>query len=167
MKNLIVLLISVLVAFSLNAETVYKKVNPDGSVEFTDTPAQGSKEIKIRKTMTYQAPKLPSATPSARKKETTADRYEITILTPANDSTVVGSPDVQVGITLKPALRTGEGHRIRYKLTGKEILSESTSVTFKNVYRGTHTISVDVVDKNSSPVSKVATQVFHMKRFHK
>ena len=117
--------------------------------------------------MTYQAPKLPPVSQPAKKKPDATDRYKIQILMPANDSTVVGPPDVQVSISLQPALRTGEGHRIRYRLIGKEILSESTSVTFKNVYRGTHTISVDVVDKSGSPVSKLATQVFHMKRLHK
>ncbi len=170
MKNLIVFLISVLVAFSLQAETVYKKVNPDGSVEFTDTPAQGSKEIKIRKTMTYQAPKLPSIKEGGKageKKTKSVTHYKISVQTPAKDATVVGTPDVKVTVMLEPALKKGLGHQIRYELDGKEIISDASTVTFKNVYRGTHTLVVDVVNKDFDSISTVARQIFHMKRHHK
>ena len=58
MYRVIIVIIALLLAFSVGAETVYKKVNPDGSVEFTDRDSKDSEEIKVHEPATYSAPKF-------------------------------------------------------------------------------------------------------------
>ncbi len=164
MSKFILTLICIFISFSVLAETVYKKTNPDGSVEFTDKNLTDSEEIKIRKPVTYTPIRLPALNLPTKKLSPTFN-YSLSINQPANDTTVVGKLDVTVLVSVQPALISDLGHQIRYQLAGKSIVSNNTSVTFKNVDRGTHNLTVSIVDKNGDVVSPVASTIFHMKRF--
>jgi len=136
MSKLLLTLICIFISVSITAETVYKKTNPDGSVEFTDQKSIDSEEVKIRKPTTYTPTRLPSLSlPS--KKLSPSFNYEITINQPVNGATIVGKMDVSVSISIHPELKGGYGHQIRYQLAGQSIVSRNTSETFKNVDRGT------------------------------
>jgi hypothetical protein len=166
MTRFYILLISVLFSVSVSAETVYKKTQPDGSVEFTDRESKDSEEVKIRKPTTFTAPRLPRLTlPS--KKLSPSFKYELVIIKPVNNTTIHNKPDVLVSITLQPSLSSGYGHQIQYQLGAQSITSDKTSVIFKNVDRGTHSVNVSIVDSEGEIVSPVASSTFHLKRFFK
>ncbi|MCK5386041.1 MAG: hypothetical protein KAJ39_02575 [Gammaproteobacteria bacterium] len=166
MSKLILSLICIFISVSVTAETVYKKTNPDGSVEFTDQKSTDSEEVKIRKPTTFQAPRLPALNLPTKKLSPTFN-YQLTINQPVNDAVIVGKMDVSVSVSVQPALLSGQGHQIRYELAGQSIVSRNMSETFKNVDRGTHNLSVSIIDAKGSVVSPVASSVFHMKRFFK
>lgn len=151
---------------SLAAETVYKKTNPDGTVEFTDTPSIDSEKIKIREPSTYTPIKLPFLTVPL-KKQNSSYSHSIIINQPVNDVMLVNPSEVQVSISLLPFLLSGKGHKIRYSLAGDSIVSKNLSVTFKNVPRGTHVLSVSIVDASGEVVGSSASRTFHVKRFFK
>lgn len=166
MIKFITLLFVALLSVSVVAETVYKKTKPDGSVEFTDQASQDSEEVKVRKPTSFSPPKLPRLSlPS--KKLSPSFNYELIIVKPVNDSTLLNEMEIPVSITLQPALKTGYGHKIYYQLAGQSITSDKTSVVFKNVDRGTHTISVSIVNNDGEIVSPIASSVIHVKRFFK
>lgn len=161
-----IILTSIVISASIVAETVYKKTNPDGSVTFTDQPSTDSKEVKIRKSTTYKPIGLPHLNlPS--KKLSPSFNYELAITQPTNDATITGQHNVTVSISVKPTLKIEFGHQIRYQISNQTITSRSTSETFKNVSRGTHSVNVSIVDQNGSVVSPTASSLFHMKRFFK
>lgn len=164
MNKLLVTLFCLFVAVSVHAETVYKKVNPDGSVEFTDTGSKDSEEIKIREPTTYTPPRLPRLDLPVNKLKPSFN-YELSVIKPEEDSVIVNQANVTVAISLQPALVGG--HQVRYELAGESKLSRNSSVTFMNVPRGTHSIIVTVVDQNSEAVSPIVSRNFHMKRFFK
>lgn len=165
MSKFILTLICVFISVSVTAETVYKKTNPDGSVEFTDQPSTDSEEVKIRKPTTYQAPRLPALTLPTKKLSPTFN-YQLSINQPVNDSVIVGKMDVLVSVSVQPPI-SSIGHQIRYQLAGQSIVSRNMSETFKNVDRGTHNLTVSIVDRNGEVVSPVVSSTFHMKRFFK
>lgn len=166
MSKFLLTLICIFISVSVTAETVYKKTNPDGSVEFTDQKSTDSEEVKIRKPTTYTPTRLPSLNLPTKKLSPTFN-YEITINQPTNDATIVGKMDVSVSVSVQPALLSGQGHQIRYELAGQSIVSRNMSETFKNVDRGTHNLTVSIVDRNAEVVSPVVSSTFHMKRFFK
>ena len=166
MNKFILLLSCLCLSVSLSAETVYKKTNPDGSVEFTDINSSDSKEIKVREPTTYKAPRLPSLRP-VHKRQPRKVNYALSITQPSNDVIITGQLNVTVTVSLQPGLRTGYGHRIQYQVAGQSRLSTQLTEAFTNVSRGSHVVSVSVVDGNSEVVSPVATSAFHMKRFFK
>ena len=157
-------MICVLLAVSVTAETVYKKTNPDGSVEFTDTGSKDSEEVKIRKPTSFSPPRLPKLGLPVKKLRPTFN-YDITISKPAEDAVIINKADVTVTIALQPSLVGG--HQIRYELAGQSIVSQSSSATFKNVSRGTHSLIVSIIDKKGEVVSPIISRNFHMKRFFK
>lgn len=88
------------------------------------------------------------------------------INSPAHDTTILNKQDVEVSVSVQPDI--GQyGHQIQYQLAERSIVSRSSSVTFKNVFRGTYNLSVSVVDTSGQVVSTVASRTFHMKRFFK
>jgi hypothetical protein len=166
MHRLIIIFISVLLSISVAAETVFKKTNPKGVVEFSDQPSKDSEEIKVRKPITFPAPRLPSSTLS-NKKLSPIFNYSLTIVKPTKNIVLVNKQDVLVSVVIKPTLEIRYGHKIRYQLAGVSILSSELSTTFKNIERGMHILNVSIVDKNNKVISPVASISLHMKRFFK
>ena len=166
MKKLIFLVMCLFISASITAETVYKKTNPDGSVIFTDQPSGVTEEIKIRKSSTYKPTHLPSIEDLPSKKLSPKTNYLITIIKPAENETILNNADITVVITLQPNLLSHYGHKLKYQLDGQSIISSSTSETFKNVSRGTHSVGVSIIDKNEEVIDSASSN-FHMKRFFK
>lgn len=166
MNKFILPLIFIFLSVSVTAETVYKKINPDGSVVFTDQKSTDSEEVKVRKPTSFSPPRLPALT-LPTKKLSPSFNYEISIRKPANDSTILNTSNVVVSVSVQPELKSGSGHRIRYKLGIQSLISDETGVIFKNVDRGTHNIYVSIIDLKGEVVSPVASIQFHMKRFFK
>ena len=164
MNKFLLTLFCLLFSVSLVAETVYKKTNPDGSVEFTDTGSKDSEEIKIREPTTFAPPQLPSLGLPVKKLKPSFN-YDLTVTKPAEDEVVVNSVNVTVSVSLQPPLLSG--HQVRYELAGESKVSSAASATFVNVPRGTHSIIVSVIDKNGEVVSPIVSRNFHMKRFFK
>lgn len=166
MSKFILSLICILLSVSATAETVYKKTNPDGSVEFTDTGSSDSEEIKIHKPTTYKPPRLPALGLPVKKLKPSFN-YNIAISQPAEDTVITNQIDVVVAVSIQPSLSSGLGHQIRYSLGGETMVSRNTSATFKNVPRGTHSVIVSIIDNKAEAVSPIVSTNFHMKRFFK
>jgi len=160
MKKFILILISLFLSVSIAAETVYKTTNPDGSVEFTDKNLKDSEEIKIRKTTTFSAPRLPRVSP--KKPEST--NYNVIIIEPTNDTTIIGNVTdfkVKVSVSVSPSLPSDL--QFRYQIGDQFIDSRSSTVSFENVVRGTHVLRVSVINFEDEVVSTGASTTFHLK----
>ena len=163
-------ILSIILCFSFvtssAAETVYKTTNPDGSVTFTDRESVDSEKVEVNKAQTYQAPRSPSL-PLATKKLSPSVKYVLNIVQPSEGANFINTDTVSVSVVLVPNLKTGYGHQLRYDLAEQTIVTQNSSHTFNNVYRGEHELKVTVVDKQGDPVSPVATRGFFVKRFFK
>lgn len=163
MNKFILFLTCFLILLSVNAETVYKKINQDGSVTFTDKNLADSEEIKIRQSTTYTPVRLPAFNLPI-KKLSPSYNYEITITQPISDASIIGHENIKVSISIQPSLKIRHGHQLRYQLAGQTIVSINSSETFENIPRGTHTISVSIVDRKGVVLAAAANS-FHVKRF--
>ena len=164
MKNFILILISLFLSVSLAAETVYKTTNPDGSVEFTDQNVKDSEEVKIRKTTTFSAPRLPPV--SSKKPEST--NYKVIIIEPTDDTTIIGNAsnfEVKVSVSVSPSLPSNL--QFRYQIGDQFIDSRSSTVSLENVVRGTHVLRVSVINFENEVVSTGPSITFHLKRHFK
>lgn len=157
------------VAVTAHAE-VYKSINADGEVVYSDRPAQGAERVKM--------PPLPSYTPQpVRTLSRPAPaveqqmRYEsFTITSPASDATIRNNlGTVEIDTRLAPALMTSLGHRIQFYLDGMAhgALLDSTMLTLGNVERGEHRLSASVVDTAGNVLITTAEIAVHVKRASK
>lgn len=146
------------------ADTVYRTVDENGNVIFTDTPpadGSASDRIDIRRTNTVEATRPP---PPATESETAEDEpagpeYEIVITAPANETSIPRGPgNFSVSVSVSPGLKKYDGLQLFMDGTPWGSPQRDTMWDLTNVFRGQHDITVAVVDGDgqtlamSSPV---------------
>ncbi|MCW9058762.1 MAG: DUF4124 domain-containing protein [Gammaproteobacteria bacterium] len=142
---------ALLLALPAQAE-VYRIVNPDGSVTFTDQPQQGAEKVKLPPVSTYPAPRVsaPVQASSDQDEESTDAGYNSFVVTePAPETTIRDNQgNVSMQVRVEPALRVEQGHRIQFMVDGVDQgePSTNTGATFQNVNRGSHSLSARLID---------------------
>ncbi len=165
---LFILFISLSLSLSA-ASKVYKKVNPDGSVEYSDVPLDDAAEpIKLKPlqsiTLSPLAPTQASqpASPAAKP-----FKYErIRIVSPQDDEGIrSNNGDFTAKGELLPSLQSDLEHHIQWLLDGREVPdAKGLTLTLKNVDRGTHRLQLRVIDFGGKVVIETPTISFHILR---
>lgn len=152
---------------------IYKSIDRDGNVIFSDTPQLGSKPVKIQPPQTFTPPSLTLTTTSTTTSSPSGTqeweegaasfKYEVfAISSPVNDATLRdNSGNMTVNITLVPPLRSED--KVQLIMDSRKIGSPEATTVFSltNVDRGTHTLQANIINKKRVIVkSKPVT--FHM-----
>jgi len=156
-------------AFPLSAE-VYRQVDAQGNVTYTDEPTEGTKaeKIKVKPVTTVTLPKLDAVREPERLREQVEQEgsvYDtVRFLAPGDDEAFhSGSGDVEFRVTSSPSLRSN--HMYEVTLDGQPVgQSSSGTVMVRNVFRGTHDASVNIVDNNGVTVKTGETITFTIHR---
>jgi len=154
---------------------IYRHVNPDGSVEFSDIPAdEHAKPVELPPINSIPAPpalrggttgnRAGSPGAGARTPAPVTEYSALSITQPADDQAFRNNAgDVTITVSLSPALQAG--HQLLIQLDGKTISRGSkTSVNLKNVDRGTHRLQAWVVDDKGKELIRAKSTVFHLQR---
>lgn len=140
-------------AMATAAET-WKWKDANGVVHYSDKPVPGAERVDV-------VPPKPSSsapTPAAAAPRAAATRAEPTqpvvipyarcvIAAPDHEETFNAVDSVTAGVLLEPALQSG--HRIEVLLNGNVVQDwpqDAMGYTFKNLERGSYTISARVLD---------------------
>ena len=155
MKLKLIFITSIIFYLPILLGEVYKSVDEDGNIIFTDRPTTNSEEIKLKELKTTETVK-PSTSSSSRNNrgENNEDHsYEkIVVSNPENGSSVrSNSGNVTISVLVKPSLRSG--HKILITMDGKELSKGTgTNISLTNIDRGSHTVGVSVIDSSSKPI---------------
>ena len=146
------LLTALLTPLSGIAESsIYRTVDADGNVVFTDAPPASpqsqSERVQVQRTNTAPPPPVVErpekvATPTAAKTS-----WTVVITAPANETTIpMGPGNFSVNAEVKPAL--GAGQRLQLLMDGAPHGEPRQDGAWQltNVFRGEHKLSVSVVD---------------------
>ncbi|HWT67892.1 MAG TPA: DUF4124 domain-containing protein [Pseudomonas sp.] len=161
------LLIASLFALPASAQ-VFTYVDAQGNRVFTDLPKTGSaKPVPLATGNRMPAANTAPATASPHKPEKKPPfRYDmLRILVPEPDATVRSTAgEIIVSVTSEPGLQ--RGHRYRLLLDGQPTAEPGLSPVFplSNVDRGTHQLSVEILDEQGRIVERTANQPMHMLR---
>jgi hypothetical protein len=156
---------------------VYRTVDKDGNITYSDTPSANSKRINVPPVQTISAPK-PAATkhdvakpsvpansgPAAKKSKVV--RYRLSIVSPEDGQTVRQNEGmVSVAVSIKPPLQQGD--LIQFSLNGKPAgdPSAASSATLSFVDRGAHLIGAKVVTASGTTKATAKPVTLHLKRF--
>ncbi|WP_428399397.1 DUF4124 domain-containing protein [Marinobacter salarius] len=158
-----------LAAFPVSAE-VYRQVDAQGNVTYTDEPSEGTpaEEIKVKPVTTVTLPKLEAVREPERLREKAQQEgsaYDsVRFLAPGDDQAFhSGSGDVEFRVTSSPGLRGS--HKYEVTLDGQPVgQSASGTVMVRNVFRGTHDAGVNIVDSNGVTVKSGETITFTIHR---
>lgn len=151
---------------------IYKTVDAEGNVEFSDVPpppSESGEPVNVQPLNTFQ----PEAAPDAEKpaEPATPDVPEVpsydalSILSPADDETVrENAGNVTVAVTLTPPLRAGD--QLVLYMDGNRLpdTAQGQSFYLQNVDRGAHTMGVRVVNAQGDVVAESPPSTFYLQR---
>ncbi len=162
------LFICLLLGLALPASAgVYTYIDADGNRVFTDQPpSEKAERIELAPSNGMTAPQVPVQRPQVYAAPRTEPAYDVLrILFPEPDATVRdGAGSLIVTASSEPGLH--DGHRYRLLLDGKPMGEPGRSPVFplENIDRGTHQLSVEILDAKGRIVERTPAQPFHMKR---
>ncbi|GAA5315779.1 MAG: DUF4124 domain-containing protein [Candidatus Pelagadaptatus aseana] len=149
---------------------IYKTVDENGNVVFTDNP-KGNKaeEIKLPEVNTQPATRITVKLSPPKEEETDKDKkpekYTITLESPANETTVtMGQLTLTSSVAISPAL--AEEHSVQFYIDGKPSgkPSQATSHTFGQLYRGAHKIHAAILNKKGKVLKKTKAVTIYVHR---
>lgn len=146
---------------------VYTYIDADGNRVFTDQPPSGEAE-RIELAPGNQMPSSPAAqtSPASEPPLAAEPGYDLLrILVPEPDAVIRDTTgNLIVTASSDPTLHPG--HRYRLILDGQPWGDAGRSPVFplQNIDRGTHQISVEILDARGRIVERTPAQPFHMKR---
>ena len=160
------LLFCLLLAGLPAAAQVYTYVDADGNRVFTDRPASDNAErIELPPTNNMSLPASTPPMPVAEPRAPAPSYRMLRILLPLPDATIRDSAgNLLVTATSEPALHSG--HSFRLLLDGQAAGTTGRSPVFplENVDRGTHQLSVEIVDAQGRTLERTPNQPLHMLR---
>lgn len=136
-----------LIALSASAAELWRWKDADGVVHYSDRPVQGAERIDVLSTQKSTGeftPENPKPTPPPPA-EIRFTRCEVT--SPINDQVFTNIRQVEVSIAVEPRLQ-GD-YRLQVLLNGREDAdwpAGALSRTLVDLYRGSYTLSVRVLD---------------------
>lgn len=163
-----ILLIAAFGVLGAKETVMYKKVDANGKITFTDKPIPGAKAIKVKTdTNVVSTPKLRTLNqPRMNAQQTDAKPFKYEVLaidTPKDDEGVRandGSVNVVIGVT--PNLQPN--HSIQLQLDGSKVGQQQKIpyFTLTEVERGTHGLQAVIInDETNEPVQSSDTITFH------
>lgn len=146
-----------LVSLSGNAQ-IYKTVDEDGNVSYSDLPAAGGASEKVEVQHINTTPPPPTVTPqrqSQAEEEPAAVGYQPVITAPANETTIpMGPGNFSVSAQVEPPLESGAALQLYVDGNPEGVPQDSANWSLTNVFRGAHDLEVAVVDMNGEELAR-------------
>lgn len=174
MRQVTVVLVGALLAGTCvqAAEEVYRWVDEDGVVHYSDQPHPGAERLIIEGAPapgTRLSPRAGDARGAGQQQpgEPQADEpfsYErLEVSQPASEETLwnIGAT-LDVTLDLQPSLQPG--HRVRVYFDGEARDVSGTQFTLEEVYRGEHNIQAEVVDANGNVMIRSQPTRFYVQQ---
>ena len=143
-----------LIAGVAGAAEVFRWVDEDGQVHFSDRPQEGAERVVIDEPQTIQAP-APRRTVSAGNAGEDAAEDEpfsyqsLEIVTPGQEE-VLWNIEGQLDVSMRLQPRLQRGHNLELSLDGQPVQMprrNSLQVTVPEVFRGVHVLRAKVTDR--------------------
>ncbi|WP_269844420.1 DUF4124 domain-containing protein [Paraferrimonas haliotis] len=165
MRNLIVLLLF----FSFfSSATVYRWVDENGKVHYSDEPKEGTnaEQVQLKPNSSIQLSPPPSAADTATT-ETPAQpvEYKIAIVSPENQATIrENNGNFSVQVEVEPKLDSSL--KMALSLNGNTYSVPQRTNLFRlvNIDRGEHKLSVRIIDQNGKVLASSQETTVYLHR---
>jgi hypothetical protein len=147
-----------LTCWQANAQ-VYKHVDEDGNVTFTDRKQPNSTPVDLNTTNTLAPPSAdaypkPGGEDSGDENAVEIPDYQITITSPDNETIIPRGPgNFTVTSSVSPALSNGRRLQLIMDGAPREESNSYGTWPLTNVFRGEHKLAVSVVDQSGETLA--------------
>ena len=147
-------------AFSGAAQTqVYKTVNKDGPVTYSDTPTAGAEELELSGSSTIESVPVKPLPPLSSGQDNDGVNYRLNIMTPAPDATLRNNNgDIRIATRIEPQ---AQGNYL-LDFGGQQYSSTSGVFNLENIDRGTHTYTVLFTDNKGKVIASSEQRTLHL-----
>ena len=164
MKNILAtgFIMSALVYMTVADAQLYKGVDADGKVVYSDKPFAAAEKYTPPPISVMDAAKVKVDEKKTEEKKPAEFKYiSFDIVSPVNNQTIRNEPDVAVSLRIKPGLNTDENHRIWMMVNGKPVMKNTESLSFKvgRLDRGANELQAQIRDKSGKIVARTRTTV--------
>jgi hypothetical protein len=166
-RSLALLVISVLLMLigGANAQEVYKVVNEDGSVTYTDDPGdKPAEKVELREpTVVPAVTPRPPLQSNRDNNDNVPKSYEVLITSPEPETHLnPGDWDLAVVVATDPGVHAS--HRVQILDNGEVKSDEGSTLVIKAISRGTHTLTAQVVNERGRVISTSAPVTVYVHR---
>jgi Domain of unknown function (DUF4124) len=159
-----------LAAFAVHAAVVYKWVDADGVVHFSDQPSPGAEKIFTSSSTagTVTTPRSAAGSRQAQAPKSGAgsalNYSEFSIDSPVNDQTFFGDDVVGVHLSLTPALKSNQN--LTWHLNGKQLANAPDAAAFSlpRLDRGTYTLAATITDQQTGDSQNSNSVTFYVRQ---
>ena len=164
MKNILLnsLLMFSLIASHVASAGLYKGLDAEGNVVYSDTPFEDAEKFTPPPLSVMDKPKVTADSKLEVDDKPAEFKYlEFDIVSPTYNQTIRNEPDVTVSLNLKPGLNSEEGHSIWMLVDGKPVIKNSQDMTLKlgRLERGAHKLQAQIRDEQGKIVVRTRVTV--------
>lgn len=164
MRKLIIFILLFFTAAG-NSQTIYRTVDGEGNVIFTDVPREGAEKIELKETTTIES--LESLQPPASSPEIIVKDVPyagVSITSPADDEAVRDNAgNVTVSVIVDPVLQKGD--EVVIYIDGMEKNSgKATTFNLESLDRGTHQLRASIRNTDGRIITSSKSTTFHLLR---
>lgn len=145
---------------------VYRWVDEQGNVVFSDQAGPGAEPVKLPEITTYEAlPYDPEilASPPEGADGGAPPRYQVAFLQPTQNETLRDNQgNVPVALQLEPRLRKNDRIVLQLDQGARTVEVDEPAYTFTGIDRGSHTLQAWVVNAQGERVGDIAQTAFHL-----
>jgi len=155
MRSLLLTVVGLLAAVA-SATEVYRWVDDQGQVHFSDRPLEGGERIVIRPQRELGTPEFKPRTRSSAAVEEAEEQEEpfryrsLEIVSPTQEE-VLWNIEGQLDVSMRLEPRLQQGHSVELLLDGQPVEGMqpgSMQARLSEVYRGVHVLTASVRDRN-------------------
>jgi hypothetical protein len=165
--RMLLVLAALAAASTCLAQTMYRWVDAQGVVHYSDTPQPGAQAIPVPSAQTYRAPAVVPAAPPATTTSTPAAPagYQSCAITqPAADANLFAPEALNISVQVLPSLRPGD--QVNVTFDGAALPSSAGAMNFQlsAPERGTHTITATVLSADGQTLCSAPAVSFSVQR---
>jgi hypothetical protein len=159
-------LLSALSGTAAIAAPAWTWVDANGTVHFSDRPVPGARQVEIAGAQgfgTQAAGRVPSS--SGQAGAPGAVYQVVEVVSPADQETLwnIGA-QLPVQVRFQPALQPGHRYDLVYDGQRRNLNATIARVTLPDVFRGTHTLQIVVIDSDGAELMRSAPRTFFVQQ---
>jgi len=168
MKHIILksLLLPVLIISFSAVAALYKGLDAEGNVIYSDKPFNNSKQFTPPSLTIMDAPKVQQKKGASKEPEEKEFKYtKFSITAPKNNEVIWNNPQLMVSLKLSPALNVAAGHTTWLMMDGKPLVKKSRSLLLQinRADRGEHKLQAQIRNKKGKIIKRTKTVTVHIK----
>lgn len=154
--------------------TLYRWVDAQGVVHYSDSPQPGAQQVDIQPAQTYKAPPVPQSTAGSSSggasssgaptsaASSAAVTYSCSVASPQPDQSFFAPESVDVSVTVNPNLQDGD--EVQISVDGTLLATSGAQASVVAPGRGSHSISATVRAADGRTRCSAAPVTFNVQR---